>query len=228
MALLEARGLYKRFGDVSAVAGVDLDVEPGEIFGLVGPDGAGKTTTLRLLVGVLDADEDPDEDLDILGVKFQRAVPDCERLLEPFSSATAGQVTTLQVESIRFGVGDQGTHVKRERRFGTTVTDCLQQGRHLFGWCSEPRRQILHRGFVMNGHASEYHGSGWFDFLRESWQSTQMINHEMAHTIFFLCRICCSPYLHRNHEILLRIGIDSVDQLYFRQRCTVVMLYSGF
>jgi len=57
MALLEARGLYKRFEDVSAVAGVDLDVEPGEIFGLVGPDGAGKTTTLRLLVGVLDADQ---------------------------------------------------------------------------------------------------------------------------------------------------------------------------
>jgi ABC-2 type transport system ATP-binding protein len=56
MALLEARGLEKRFGDVPAVAGIDLDVEPGEIFGLVGPDGAGKTTTLRLLVGVLDAD----------------------------------------------------------------------------------------------------------------------------------------------------------------------------
>ena len=57
MALLEARDLHKRFEDVSAVAGVDLDVEPGEIFGLVGPDGAGKTTTLRLLVGVLDPDQ---------------------------------------------------------------------------------------------------------------------------------------------------------------------------
>jgi ABC-2 type transport system ATP-binding protein len=57
MALLEARGLHKRFEDVPAVAGVDLDVEPGEIFGLVGPDGAGKTTTLRLLVGVLDPDQ---------------------------------------------------------------------------------------------------------------------------------------------------------------------------
>lgn len=56
MALLEARGLHKRFGDIRAVAGVDLNVEPGEIFGLVGPDGAGKTTTLRLLVGVLDPD----------------------------------------------------------------------------------------------------------------------------------------------------------------------------
>jgi len=57
MALLEARDLHKRFEEVSAVAGVDLDVEPGEIFGLVGPDGAGKTTTLRLLVGVLDPDQ---------------------------------------------------------------------------------------------------------------------------------------------------------------------------
>jgi ABC-2 type transport system ATP-binding protein len=57
MPLLEARNLHKRFEDVSAVAGVDLDVEPGEIFGLVGPDGAGKTTTLRLLVGVLDPDQ---------------------------------------------------------------------------------------------------------------------------------------------------------------------------
>jgi ABC-2 type transport system ATP-binding protein len=57
MALLEARNIEKRFADVQAVAGVDLDVEPGEIFGLVGPDGAGKTTTLRLLVGVLDPDQ---------------------------------------------------------------------------------------------------------------------------------------------------------------------------
>jgi ABC-2 type transport system ATP-binding protein len=57
MPLLEARDLHKRFGDVPAVAGIDLDVEPGEIFGLVGPDGAGKTTALRLLVGVLDADQ---------------------------------------------------------------------------------------------------------------------------------------------------------------------------
>ena len=57
MALLEARNLQKRFGDIVAVDGLDLAVEPGEIFGLVGPDGAGKTTTLRLLVGVMDPDE---------------------------------------------------------------------------------------------------------------------------------------------------------------------------
>ena len=54
--ILEARGLTKSFGEIKAVQGVDLTVEPGEILGLVGPDGAGKSTVLRLLVGVLDPD----------------------------------------------------------------------------------------------------------------------------------------------------------------------------
>lgn len=56
MSLLAATNLHKRFGDIAAVAGIDLRVDPGEIFGLIGPDGAGKTTALRLLVGLLDAD----------------------------------------------------------------------------------------------------------------------------------------------------------------------------
>ena len=46
---IEARGLVKKFGALTAVAGVDLQIKKGEIFGLVGPDGAGKTTTLRIL-----------------------------------------------------------------------------------------------------------------------------------------------------------------------------------
>jgi ABC-2 type transport system ATP-binding protein len=50
---IQVRGLTRRFDDRSAVAGVDFDVREGELFGLVGPDGAGKTTTLRMLAGVL-------------------------------------------------------------------------------------------------------------------------------------------------------------------------------
>jgi ABC-2 type transport system ATP-binding protein len=45
--------LTKRFGDLTAVDGLSLAVSPGEIFGLVGPDGAGKTTTMRLLTAVM-------------------------------------------------------------------------------------------------------------------------------------------------------------------------------
>lgn len=53
---VETAGLAKSFGEVRAVRGLDLRVKRGEIYGLVGPDGAGKTTTLRMLCGVLTPD----------------------------------------------------------------------------------------------------------------------------------------------------------------------------
>jgi ABC-2 type transport system ATP-binding protein len=53
MALIEAAHLRKTFGDLVAVDDLSLQVAPSEIYGLVGADGAGKTTTLRLLVGAL-------------------------------------------------------------------------------------------------------------------------------------------------------------------------------
>jgi len=52
--IIEARGLTRRFGAITAVDHLDLTVAPGEIFGLVGPDGAGKTTTVRMLCGLID------------------------------------------------------------------------------------------------------------------------------------------------------------------------------
>lgn len=50
---IEVRGLTRAFGTLTAVDGISFDVGRGELFGLVGPDGAGKTTTLRMLAGVL-------------------------------------------------------------------------------------------------------------------------------------------------------------------------------
>ena len=55
--IIQARDLTRRFGPLTAVDHLNLDVAPGEIFGLVGPDGAGKTTTLRLLCGLIDPAE---------------------------------------------------------------------------------------------------------------------------------------------------------------------------
>jgi ABC-2 type transport system ATP-binding protein len=53
MSAIRSLGLRRAFGELIAVAGLDLDVADGEIFGLVGPDGAGKTTTMRMLTGIL-------------------------------------------------------------------------------------------------------------------------------------------------------------------------------
>ena len=54
--VLEARNLHRRFRTVEAVQGLSLQVRRGELYGLVGPDGAGKTTTIRLLTGLMRAD----------------------------------------------------------------------------------------------------------------------------------------------------------------------------
>ncbi len=55
-AAVEASGLYKRFGNVEAVRGVDLRIPAGGVYGLIGPNGAGKTTTIRMILGVLKPD----------------------------------------------------------------------------------------------------------------------------------------------------------------------------
>ncbi len=53
MPAIRATGLRRTFGDLVAVDRLDLEVAPGEIFALVGPDGAGKSTTMRMLTGIL-------------------------------------------------------------------------------------------------------------------------------------------------------------------------------
>jgi ABC-2 type transport system ATP-binding protein len=71
-AALEARALVKRFGAVTALDGLSFSVGGGELFGLVGPDGAGKTTAIRALAGLLVPDGGGAR---VLGVDPQRGGP---------------------------------------------------------------------------------------------------------------------------------------------------------
>jgi ABC-2 type transport system ATP-binding protein len=50
---LEVRGLVKRYGTLTAVAGVDITVRAGDVYGYLGPNGAGKTTSLRMMLGLI-------------------------------------------------------------------------------------------------------------------------------------------------------------------------------
>ena len=67
--VIRVRGLTKRYGDVQAVDGIDFDVAKGQIFGLLGPNCAGKTTTVEILEGLRDADGG---EVSVLGVDVMR------------------------------------------------------------------------------------------------------------------------------------------------------------
>jgi ABC-2 type transport system ATP-binding protein len=64
---LSVRGLVKRFGDFTAVNGIDLSFPRGRVFGLLGPNGAGKTTTIKMLEGLIEADEG---EIELLGLRW--------------------------------------------------------------------------------------------------------------------------------------------------------------
>ncbi len=55
MSVINIENLTKRFGNLTALDGVNLEVQEGEVYGYIGPNGAGKTTTIRILLGILKA-----------------------------------------------------------------------------------------------------------------------------------------------------------------------------
>jgi len=66
---ITARSITKRFGDFTAVAGIDIDVRRGEIFGFLGPNGSGKTTTIRMMLGLL---QPTSGTVEVLGVPMNK------------------------------------------------------------------------------------------------------------------------------------------------------------
>ena len=82
---LELRGVSKAYGHVRALAGVDLSVYPGEVHGILGDNGAGKSTMLKIAAGAVQ----PDEGQILMG--GERA-----RFLSPFDARTAGIETVYQ------------------------------------------------------------------------------------------------------------------------------------
>ncbi|MEZ4267633.1 MAG: ABC transporter ATP-binding protein [Myxococcota bacterium] len=135
---LEARALVRSFGAVDAVRGMSLALRPGELYGLVGPDGAGKTTTIRMLTGLLVPDS---------GAAFiagQRVSPGSSRTLEalgymPQQYSLYGDLSVhenLWFFGHLFGIDAHAMRARRDRllevtrlaRFGDRRADALSGG----------------------------------------------------------------------------------------------------
>jgi ABC-2 type transport system ATP-binding protein len=105
--------LSKHFGEVRAVDGLSFEVYAGEIFGLVGPDGAGKTTTLRMMAGVMSLDSGS---VSVAGCDVMRD-PEGAKSLLSYMSQRFGLYEDLTVdENIRFYADLFGVVRKRRER----------------------------------------------------------------------------------------------------------------
>jgi len=99
MNLISANNISKSFGNVHAVDGVSLQIPAGEIYGLVGADGAGKTTTMRLLVGALKADAG---DVNICGYDLNKQVETARSQFGYLSQRFSMYEDLSVLENIRF------------------------------------------------------------------------------------------------------------------------------
>jgi ABC-2 type transport system ATP-binding protein len=97
--LVQASGLKKYFGPVHAVDDVSLQIKSGEIYGLVGSDGAGKTTTMRLLVGALLTDQG---EISICGFDVRRDVEQARSTIGYLSQRFSMYEDLTVLENIRF------------------------------------------------------------------------------------------------------------------------------
>jgi len=113
---IRARSLRKTFGGLAAVDGLELAVREGEIFGLVGPDGAGKTTTMRMLCGILDPDSG---EMEVAGYDVRKQPEQVKRHIGYMSQRFSLYGDLTVAENLYFAARIYGVphaeRVKRER-----------------------------------------------------------------------------------------------------------------
>ena len=127
MSLLELRGLGKRFGGLTAVTGLDLDIESGEIVGLIGPNGAGKTTVFHLVAGYHwpTSGTIRFKDASIVGLKphaiCRRGLARTFQLVQPFAGLSA-------VENVMVGAFNRERDAAAARRRAEEILDLVGLG----------------------------------------------------------------------------------------------------
>ncbi|MDQ3273559.1 MAG: ABC transporter ATP-binding protein [Actinomycetota bacterium] len=120
--MITTHALSKRYGSVLAVDGLDLDVRPGDIYGFLGANGSGKTTTVRMLLGLVLATAG---DIEVLGQPMPKAardvLPRVGSLVE--GPAAYGHLSGRANLSLFDAMGSRGSRATRARR----IADVLEQ-----------------------------------------------------------------------------------------------------
>ena len=130
-AVIRARGLTKRFGELTAVDGLDLTVEKGEVFGFLGPNGCGKSTTIRMLCGLLlpSAGE-----IEVLGYQIPRDAEELKRRIGYMTQKFSLYEDLTVGENLEFLAAIQGLRGKTAR---TRIDELLERY-----WLADRRKQM--------------------------------------------------------------------------------------
>ncbi|MFB3079882.1 MAG: ABC transporter ATP-binding protein [Lysobacterales bacterium] len=142
--IIKATQIKKRFGDLHAVDGIDLQIQPGTVLGLIGPNGAGKTTLLRCLLGMCECEGE----IEVLGLDPRR---DRSKLLEEVCSIAdtavlPGWMTVTQLLDYVSGVHPRFSREQAVSFLADTEVGLKRRVKHL----SKGMTVQLHLALVMS------------------------------------------------------------------------------
>jgi len=211
--VINAEGLVRRFGEETAVDGVDLSVAPGEIYGFLGPNGAGKTTTVRMLVTLLspsagraevagyDVARSPGEVRLRIGVALQEAALDGQQ--------TGNEI--LQLQGRLYGL-KRGEIKRRLAELGDLIDlgDALK--RPVGGYSGGMKRRLdLATALVHNPDILflDEPTTGLDPVSRmKVWEEVRRLNQELGVTIFLT-----TQYLEEADQLADRVGIIDAGRI---------------
>ncbi len=212
-AAIKAAGLVRRFGDFTAVDGVDLDVQAGEIYGFLGPNGAGKSTAVRMLCTLLapnggsatvagfDVETEPEEVRFRIGVALQDAALDPQQ--------TGMELLRLQGRLYGLNKGDVAARLD-ELSTLVDIGDALNRriGTYSGGM---KRRLDLAAALVHNPQVLflDEPTTGLDPVSRlKVWEEVRRLNDNLGMTIFLT-----TQYLEEADELADRVGIIAAGKI---------------
>jgi ABC-2 type transport system ATP-binding protein len=140
---IRARGLTRRFGTLTAVDRLDLDVPRGQVYGFLGPNGSGKSTSMRLLLGLITPSAG---EIDVLGLSIPRDAEALKRRIGYMTQRFSLYDDLSVGENLRFLAAVQGLpHTATEARVAEVLALYRLEGRRrqLAGTLSGGQRQRL-------------------------------------------------------------------------------------